>query len=205
MEGRLVLVEPLAAEHEAGLLGAGHDQDMWAYLTAFPDPYRTPERFHQWMQAALAETVAGREGAWAIIDRASGAPIGSTRYLALRPEHHGFEVGWTWVGRRWWRTGANVETKLLLLDRAFEVLGCERVELKTDARNVRSRAAIEALGAQFEGVFRRHMKIPGGWRDTAWYSVIRPEWPTVRDALRARLARHDLTAHAPARDSTDGG
>jgi RimJ/RimL family protein N-acetyltransferase len=196
MEGELVVVEPLAAEHEPGLLAAGHDQEMWAYLKSFPDAYATPERFHRWMQEALAEAAAGREGAWVIIDRASGAPIGSTRYLALRPEHRGLEIGWTWLGRPWWRTGANVETKLLLLGRAFEMLGCERVELKTDARNERSRAAMEALGAQFEGVFRRHMKIPGGWRDTAWYSVIAPEWPDVRTALRARLAKHGITRYA---------
>lgn len=196
MEGELVVVEPLAAEHEAGLLAAGHDQEMWAYLTAFADAYQTAERFHRWMQAALAETAAGREGAWAIVDRASGAPIGSTRYLALRPEHRGLEIGWTWLGRPWWRTGANVETKLLLLGRAFETLGCERVELKTDARNARSRAAMAALPARFEGIHRRHMKIPGGWRDTAWYSVIAPEWPTVRAALRERLARHGVAAYS---------
>jgi RimJ/RimL family protein N-acetyltransferase len=100
------------------------------------------------------------------------------------------EIGWTWLGRPWWRTGANVETKLLLLGRAFEVLGCERVELKTDARNTRSRAAIDALGASFEGIHRHHMRIPGGWRDTAWYSVLAAEWPGVRAGLEERLARH---------------
>lgn len=194
MEGALVAVEPLAAEHETGLLAAGRDPDIWTYLTSFPDAYETPERFHRWMEQALAETAAGREGAWAIIDRASGTPIGSTRYLALRPEHRGLEIGWTWLGRPWWRTGANVETKLLLLERAFETLGCERVELKTDARNARSRTAIEALGARFEGVFRRHMKIPGGWRDTAWYSVIAPEWPAVQARLRERLEGHGVAA-----------
>jgi RimJ/RimL family protein N-acetyltransferase len=100
MEGQLVVVEPLAAEHEAALLAAGHDEEVWRYLTAFPDAFETPERFHRWMQDALAETAAGREGAWAIIDRQSGAPIGSTRYLALRPEHCGLEIGWTWLGDR---------------------------------------------------------------------------------------------------------
>ncbi len=202
MEGDLVVVEPLGPEHETGLLAAGHDQEMWTYLTTFPNAYETPERFHRWMQHALAETAAGREGAWAIIDRASGAPIGSTRYLALRPEHRGLEIGWTWLGRPWWRTGANVETKLLLFDRAFEVLGCERVELKTDARNARSRTAMEAMGAQFEGIHRRHMKIPGGWRDTAWYSVIAREWPNVRVALRERLARHGVRAYSEGRPSS---
>lgn len=193
MEGQLVVVEPLAPEHEEGLLGAGHDREIWTYLSAFPDAYETRERFHSWMEEALTATATGDEGAWAIIDRASGQPIGSTRYLALRPEHRSLEVGWTWLGRPWWRTGANVETKLLLLGRAFELLGCERVELKCDARNARSRAAMEALPAQFEGIHRRHMALPdGSWRDTAWYSVIAPEWPHVRAALRERLASHGV-------------
>ena len=196
MEGELVVVEPLAAEHEEGLLAAGHDREMWSYLTSFPGAYETAERFHRWMEETLAATAAGDEGAWAIIERASARPIGSTRYLALRPEHRSLEIGWTWLGRPWWRTGANVETKLLLLGRAFETLGCERVELKTDARNARSRAAMEALPAQFEGIHRRHRALPdGGWRDTAWYSVIAPEWPAVRTALRGRLAKHGITAY----------
>jgi len=191
-----VVVEPLASAHEDGLLAAGQDQEVWRYLTAFPDAWESPARFRRWMQEALAAAEQGTEGVWAILERSSGAPIGSTRYLALRPEHHGLEIGWTWIGKRWWRTGANVETKLLLLGHAFDVLGCERVELKTDARNARSRAAMEALPAQFEGIHRRHMRTADGWRDTAWFSVIAPEWPDVRAALRRRLARHGVVAYA---------
>lgn len=196
-QGELVVLEPLSAEHEEGLFAIGQDREVWRYLTAwFPYAAETRERFHGWLEQALAESAAGREGAFAIVDRRSGAPIGSTRYLALRPEHRRLEIGWTWLGRAWWRTGANVEGKLLLLTRAFETLGCERVELKTDAGNARSRAAMEALPAQFEGIHRRHMKVPDGWRDTAWYSVIAPEWPTVRAALRERLARHGVDAYS---------
>ncbi|MDQ3587674.1 MAG: GNAT family N-acetyltransferase [Actinomycetota bacterium] len=197
MEGELVVVEPLVPEHEEDLFAAGLDQEMWRYLTSFPGAYETRERFHRWMEEALAASAAGIEGAWAIVDRPSGQAIGSTRYMALRPEHHSLEIGWTWLGRPWWRTGVNVETKLLLLRRAFEQLGCERVELKTDARNARSRAAMEALPAHFEGVHRRHRKIPSGWRDTAWYSVIAPEWPHVRAALHERLGRHGVAGYAP--------
>jgi len=197
MEGELVVVESLAPEHEQGLFGAAHDRELWAYMPS-PDAYESRDRFHSWMEEALAATAAGDEGAWAIIERASARPIGSTRYLALRPEHRSLEIGWTWLGRPWWRTGANVETKLLLFGRAFEQLGCERVELKCDARNARSRAAMEALPAQFEGIHRRHRALPdGGWRDTAWYSVIAPEWPTVRTALRGRLAKkHGIGAYS---------
>ena len=196
IEGELVFVEPLAPEHEEGLFAAGHDREMWAYMP-FPDAYRSRERFHRWMEEALAATAAGEEGAWAILDRASGRPIGSTRYLALRPEHRSLEIGWTWLARAWWRTGANVECKLLLLARAFDQLGCERVELKCDARNARSRAATEALPAQFEGIHRRHRALSdGSWRDTAWYSVIAPEWPSVRARLHERLARRGVLAYA---------
>jgi len=190
MEGSLVVLEPLAPAHEPGLLSAAADPAVWTYLTSFPFAAETPERFHRWMQEALTASSAGRKGAFAILERGTGLPIGSTRYLALRPEHSGLEIGWTWLGRPWWRTGANVEAKLLLLGRAFETLGCERVELKTDARNTRSRDAMAALPATFEGVFRRHMKIPDGWRDSAYYSVIAPEWPEVRASLERRLARH---------------
>lgn len=192
IEGKLVVLEALAAEHEPALFQAGSDPEVWRYLTAFPDGYASPERFHVWMEAALAEAEQGVAGVWAIIDRRTGVAVGSTRYMNLRPEHHGLEIGWTWLGEAWWRTGMNVETKLLLLRRAFETLGCERVELKTDARNARSRAAMEALPAQFEGIHRHHLKIADGWRDTAWYSVIASEWPSVRACLSARLARHGV-------------
>jgi N-acetyltransferase len=126
---------------------------------------------------------------FATIDRASGEPIGSTRYLNLREIHRGLEIGWTWLTPLMWRTGANIEAKLLMLGHAFERLGCMRVELKTDARNERSRAAMAALPAEFEGIFRKHMLMPGiGVRDSAFYSVTDEEWPEVRANLERRLA-----------------
>jgi RimJ/RimL family protein N-acetyltransferase len=115
--------------------------------------------------------------------------VGSTRYLTLRPEHAGLEIGSTWYRRDLWGTGVNVESKLLLLEHAFERLGCRRVEFKTDARNERSRAALAALPAQFEGVFRKHMLVRGGERrDSAYYSIVDDEWPAVRASLEHRLA-----------------
>jgi RimJ/RimL family protein N-acetyltransferase len=136
----------------------------------------------------MAASEAGTEGAFATIDADTGQPIGSTRYLALRPEHRSLEIGWTWLAPACWRTGANVEAKLLMLWHAFEDLGCLRVEFKTDARNDRSRAALAALPAQFEGVFRKHMLVRGGERrDSAYYSIIDEEWPEVRENLERRL------------------
>jgi RimJ/RimL family protein N-acetyltransferase len=139
------------------------------------------------MEQALGAAAAGSELPLATV--ADGTVVGSTRFLALRPEHGSVEIGWTWLEPAAWGTGVNVEAKLLQLAHAFEAWGCRRVELKTDARNERSRAALEALGATFEGVHRKHMLVRAGEnRDSAWYSVVDDEWPAVRARLEERLA-----------------
>jgi RimJ/RimL family protein N-acetyltransferase len=126
---------------------------------------------------------------FAVLEASSGRPIGSTSYLTLRPAHRGLEVGWTWLAPAAWGTGANVEAKLLLLEHAFERLGCMRVEFKTDARNERARRALAALPARFEGVSLKHMLVRDGVvRDSAYYSVTDDEWPAVKTALLARLS-----------------
>ncbi|HXV33108.1 MAG TPA: GNAT family protein [Gaiellaceae bacterium] len=187
LEGRLVVVEPLAPEHEDDLREAARDPAVWRWL-----PIEQPagrEAFHRWLEEALAERDAGTQVPFAVVDRASGKAIGSTRYLTLRPEHRGIEIGWTWNASSAWGTGANAEAKLLLLRHAFETLGCMRVEFKTDALNERSRAALEALPARFEGIFRKHMLVrDGALRDSAYYAVTDDEWPAVRASLERRLA-----------------
>jgi len=148
------------------------------------------ETFAAWFAEAVERTAAGLDQAFAVLDAGTGAPLGSTRYLALRPEHRGLEIGWTWLSVDAWGTGANVEAKLLLMGHAFDELGCIRVEFKTDALNERSRAALEALPARFEGIFRKHMVVrDGALRDSAWYSVTDEEWPAVRHNLLDRLSR----------------
>ena len=130
----------------------------------------------------------GEEHGYATLS-ANGEPLGSSSYLAPRPIHDGVEIGWTWLTPAAWRSGANVEAKLLMLGFAFEGLGCMRVELKTDARNERSRGAMEALPAKFEGIFRKHMLMPvTGVRDSAYFSVVDDEWASVQENLKARLA-----------------
>jgi RimJ/RimL family protein N-acetyltransferase len=186
LEGEIVELEPLEARHEEGLLEASQHGEIWQWLAPIGE---SREYFSAWFAASLADSEAGREGVFATVDRRSGKPIGSTRYMNLREAHRGLEIGWTWLMPSAWRTGANVEAKLLMLEHAFERLGCMRVELKTDARNERSRAALAALPAQFEGIFRRHMIMPGiGIRDSAYYSVIDDDWPEVRSNLVRRLA-----------------
>lgn len=190
LEGRLVRVEPLAEEHEAELLQAAGDPEIWRWMPL--NAGSSAELFHRWLLDALERKAAGEQAPFVVIDRASGAAIGSTRLLALRPEHRGLEIGWTWLEPSSWRSGANVETKLLLLGYAFEQLECIRVEFKTDQLNERSRAALAGIGAQFEGIFRSHMIVRGDViRDSAYYSIIAREWPKVRAGLQQRLGTHN--------------
>jgi RimJ/RimL family protein N-acetyltransferase len=179
----------LDARHEDGLFEASRDPVIWRWLSLAGAP-PTREVLAGWLEQSVADTEAGRECAYATIWRATGRVIGSTRFMALRPEHRGLEIGWTWLDPSSWGTGANIEAKLLMLEHAFGEVKCIRVEFKTDARNERSRGAIAAIPAQFEGVLRNHKTVPDvGVRDTAYYSVIDAEWPAVRAALRSRLGR----------------
>jgi N-acetyltransferase len=183
LEGRVVVLEPLAPEHESGLWEAAQDPEIWLRMTVRGD--RSREVFAAW----FAEALGPGNAAFATVDAATGRPLGSTRYMALRPEHRSLEIGGTWLSPSAWGTGANVEAKYLLLRHAFEQLDCLRVEFKTEAANDRSRAALAALPATFEGIHRKHMVVRDGERrDSAWYSVIDDDWPDVRAALERRLA-----------------
>ena len=180
LEGRIVRLEPLAEQHFPGLREAASDPELWRWMSA--DGSR-PDVFRAWFDESLAERMA-----YATVDAATARPVGSSSFFALVPEHRRVEIGHTWLARSHWRTGANVEAKLLMLEHAFGPMGMRRVEFKTDALNERSRGALEALPAKFEGIHRRHMLVRGGEnRDSAWYSVIDEEWPSVRANLVRRL------------------
>ena len=188
LEGELVRLEPLSSAHEDGLWEASRDSRTWQWLSI--EQPRTREELRAYLDAALANQADGIEMPLATVRREDDRIVGSTRYLALHPEHRTVEIGWTWLTPEAWGSGLNVEAKLLMLEHAFERLGCLRVELKTDARNERSRGAMAALPAQFEGVHRKAMLVRGGQRrDSAWYSVIDDEWPDVRANLLRRLGR----------------
>ena len=187
LEGEIVVVEPLAPEHEDGLWQAASDPRIWRWMPE--NAIESRQAFAAWFAEAQERTAAGLDQAFAVVDAGSGSPLGSTRYLALRPEHRGLEIGWTWLSSAAWGTGANTEAKYLLLRHAFEELGCLRVEFKTDALNERARAALAAIPSEFEGIHRWHMVARGGERrDSAWYAVTVETWPTTRLALEARLA-----------------
>jgi RimJ/RimL family protein N-acetyltransferase len=186
LEGRIVRLEPLAARHGDDLYEASRDPRVWRWLPIVQP--QTREEWQEWLDDAQARVEAGLDLAFATVLRATGAAVGSTRFLALRPEHRSLEIGWTWLAPSAWGTGANPEAKLLQLEYAFEVLGCRRVEFKTDALNERARPALAGLPARFEGVHRKHMLVRGGEnRDSAWYSIVDDEWPAARDALERRV------------------
>lgn len=194
LEGSIVTLEPLGEEHAEELWEAAQAPEIWAWLTHLGD---SRELFDRWFQMSLEAARAGTEGPFATRDMRSGAVVGSSRYLNVHPADRAVEIGWTWLNPSAWRSGANVEAKLLMMRQAFETLGCVRVEFKTDARNERSRAALAALPAQFEGVMRNHMIVPDvGLRDSAYFSVIDSEWPAVRENLERRLARGGRQAGA---------
>jgi RimJ/RimL family protein N-acetyltransferase len=186
LAGERVVVEPLGPEHADGLIAAATDPAMFRWMPV--DMASSSDALREWLATTLANARAGTEVPLAILDAGSGEVLGSTRFLSLALEHLRAEIGWTWLTPSRWGSGVNIETKLLLLDHAFETAGLRRVEFKTDARNERSRGALTALGTRFEGIFRKHMVRPdGGARDSACYAIVDDDWPTVRQHLRARL------------------
>ena len=184
LRGEHVALEPAAERHHADLRDAGQDDLVWAWL-----PWDRPRS-----EADVAALIASQEligFVFVQVEAASGRAVGFTTYRDIDAEHRTLEVGGTWIGRPWWRTAINTEAKLLILGHAFEVLGANRVALKTDIRNERSQAAIARLGAAREGVLRhQYIRRDGTLRDSVMYSIVPDEWPAVKERLRARLAAY---------------
>jgi len=187
LEGDRVRMEPLRADHLADLSLVAFDPPIWRWTIMGPQDEAGLQR---WIDAALANAADGVERPFATVDRASGRAIGSSRFMSIVPEHRRLEIGWTWVGTAWQRTGANREAKLLQLSHAFETLDAQRVEFKTHSQNERSRTALVGIGATFEGVFRNHMiTADRSVRHSAYFSITSEEWPAVKQRLVAGLAR----------------
>ena len=187
LQGRVVRLEPLELEHLDALAEIGLDPDLGRWI-AFP--VRTKEDLRGYIEEALRDRAAGRAMPFATILQATGQPIGSTRYGNVDLSNRRVEIGWTWVGRPWQRSAVNTEAKLLMLEHAFERLGCNRVEFKTDSLNEQSRTALKGIGAVEEGILRNHMvTATDRLRHSVYYSVLRDEWPAVEAHLRERLSR----------------
>lgn len=186
LKGRWLTLEPIDARHAEGLFDAMQDDEVCRYLT-WPPPKALGETLTL-IQQAQEDMASGHALTYAQIWNATGRPIGSTRLLDVRPRDRQVEIGATFLARQYWRTPANTESKFLFLRYCFETLGCVRVALKTDGRNVRSQEAIARLGAVREGVLRRHMNVRGYQRDTVYFSILDNEWPAVKARLEGRLA-----------------
>ena len=185
LEGQHVRLEPLREDHLAGLAAVGLEEELWRWI---PTPVRTVEEMAAYIATALREQAQGVSLPFALLERQTGRPIGSTRYGNIDRTNHRVEIGWTWVAREWQRTAINTEAKYLLLKHAFETLGCIRVELKTDSLNERSRAAILRIGAREEGIFRNHrITASARIRHTVYFSIVDSEWPAVKARLGAKL------------------
>lgn len=183
LAGRHVRLEPLSMRHLDGLCAIGLDEDLWRWT---PQQVTRPEQMREYVETALRERADGRSLPFAIV---AGAGIaGCTRFGNIDPANRRLEIGWTWIGKPWQRTAVNTETKLLLMTHAFETLRMNRVELKTDALNERSRKAILRLGAKEEGTLRKHIVTDSGrLRDTVYFSVLDDEWAAVKAGLEQRL------------------
>lgn len=188
LSGQHVRLEPLSEAHIPGLAAAGSDASIWRFM-----PYGTvtsPEKMEAWVREILARKGAGGDQPFAVIHLASGRVAGSTRYMEIRPQHRGLEIGGTWYGTEFRRTAVNTEAKYLLLRHAFETLGCIRVQFKADSRNEPSLKAIARIGATREGVLRNQMIMPDGYlRSSVYFSIINSEWPAVKIHLEELLAR----------------
>lgn len=178
--GRIVRAEPIEERHREGLREAAEREPQ---IHRYTNMYSFG--FDRWFDLALENE---REVPFVV--QVDGRPVGSSRYLNVESLHKRLEIGWTWLERAQWGTGANIETKYLLMRNAFDGWGAMRVEFKTDARNLRVRGALLGVGASFDGIFRKHMILPDSIRDSAWYSVVDDDWPRVKAMLEGKIERH---------------
>lgn len=188
LEGRGIRLEPLTHDHETELQAAVEDGRLWElWFTVVP----APDEMHDYVAEALTGQRAGHMLPWAVRELATGTLVGSTRYHDVMADIDRVEIGYTWYAQSRQRSNVNTTCKLLLLEHAFDRLGCKVVGLRTDNFNFRSQRAIEALGAKKDGVIRHSRgRRDGSVRDTVMYSILATEWPDVRRHLTHRLDRH---------------
>ena len=187
LQGQHVRLEPIGPQHVEDLFRVGADEAIWRYLSR--PAFTGLDDAREWIQSCLARNAAEARVQFAVVHQAAGCAIGSTGYLDIDRPNRALEIGMTWYGTEYQRTAVNTECKFLLLRHAFDDLGALRVCLKADHRNVRSRQAIERIGAIREGMLRNHrIARDGANRHSVYYSIIDSDWPRVRRRLQAILA-----------------
>ncbi len=185
LRGKSVALVPLEKKHTGELWQAGKAEEIWTFMAT---SIRSEAEMEASVTEALKERELGSQYPFTVKAEESGKVIGSTRFLNISENNKSAEIGWTWYHPDAWRTRVNTETKLLLLTHAFEEWKLNRIQFKTDSRNIRSQKAISRLGAIKEGVLRKDRIISGGYcRDTVYYSIIREEWQGVKERLLEKL------------------
>lgn len=187
LEGERVRLEPMLSGHLDALTAAGGFEELWRLTTTRAV---SRDEMSVYMKSAFADQSAGSALPFVTVDKASGRVVGSTRFGNIDTSNRRAEIGWTWITPEFQRTYVNSEAKYLMLRHAFDGWECVRVELKTDVLNLRSRAAMERIGATEEGVLRKHVLTQGGrYRDSIYFSILDTEWPAVRERLQSFLGR----------------
>ncbi len=189
LAGDKIRLEPLAVEHASGYFKAASPDEDEVFRWLNVPPPENEDAAREQILAALAARARGERFAHAQIDAVTGEFAGTTSFYEVNPAMRAIGIGYTWLGRRWWRTGHNTESKLLMMSHAFDTLGAARVVWHTDIHNARSQAAIERLGATKEGIIRKHrIRRDGSWRDSVQYAMTDDDWPKARERLTSRLA-----------------
>ena len=187
LEGKNVRLVPMSVDHFEQLCDAGLHDDIWKFM---PTPMRNRDDMREYVETALRLRDLGTALPFVTIEKLNNVVAGSTRYLNIDRTHQRLEIGSTWITPQWQRSRVNTEAKYLLLSHSFEVLGCIRVEFKTDSLSARSRKALVRIGAKEEGTLRNHMIMPDGrLRHSVYYSIIRSEWSDVKKRLEQMLDR----------------
>lgn len=185
LEGTRVKLVPLEHKHFDELITMSVNKDIWEFLSI---PGYEPDTLRTELRSALLKRINGEEYPFVIIDKLENKIIGCTRYMDMYPHHRKLEIGWTWYDKNYWATGYNTECKYLLLTHCFEVLKTIRVQLKTWDKNLRSRAAIQKIGGQFEGILRNErIRYTNEVRHTAVFSIIDSEWAQLKPMLENKI------------------
>ena len=180
LEDLRIHLEPLNQDHIKLMRRLSNQPDIWTWYT---EDLSDPDALEKWMMSRLQESETKQKMSYAVILNETGDVIGSTSYGNIHWSEKGIEIGWTWLGKDYIGAGINKHMKYLMLHHAFENMGIERLELRTDERNARSRRAMEKIGAKYDGTLRNHRSTQGGRRNTVIYSIIKSEWPEVRSTI----------------------
>lgn len=185
LEDNLIILEPLTADHIKAMRLLSNEPDIWTWYT---EDLTNPDDLEKWMTSRLEESKHGEKMSYAVILKESGKVIGASSFGHIDWTEKCIEIGWTWLGKEYIGAGINKHMKFLMLKHAFETMGIQRLELRTDETNARSRRAMEKIGAKYDGVLRYHRSTQGNRRrNTVIYSIIEPEWPEVKSSIFSEL------------------